>query len=112
MAQSAIALRVSAARQVLGIPTAPCGGLFRLTPAHSLGERVNPARRGEQSRFLGFPLREARCSLSPGERVRVRGNGANEALGYRTFPGTVEPVEFPFWSLVRHSSFVVRHFAC
>src|SRR6266568_852494 len=109
MAQSAIALRVSAARQVLGIPTAPCGGLFPLTPALSLGERVNPARRGEQSRFLGFPLRDARCSLSPGERVRV-GGGANEALAYRTFPGTVEPLEFPFWSLFRHSSFVIRHF--
>src|SRR2546426_8302101 len=102
MAQSQIGLRASAARQVLGIPTAPCGGLFPLTPALSLGERVNPALRREQSRFLGFPLRDARRSLSLRERVRVRGNGANEALAYRTFPGSVEPVEFPFGSLFRH----------
>ena len=35
-------------------------------------------------------LRDARCSLSPRQRVRVRGNGANDLLLYRTIPGTVE----------------------
>src|SRR3989441_2226392 len=90
MAQSQIGLRASAARQVLGIPTAPCGGLFPLTPALSLGERVNPALRGEQSRHVGFPLRDARCSLSLRERVRVRKHGANYDPAYRTPPRTVE----------------------
>jgi len=36
---------------------------------------------------------EARCSLSLSslrERVRVRGNGANDSIAYRTIPGTVE----------------------
>jgi len=33
---------------------------------------------------------EARCSLSLRERVRVRGNGANDSIAYRTIPGTVE----------------------
>src|SRR5947209_9971852 len=149
-------LRASAARQGEDIHAGPCDVLFPLTPALSLGERVNPALRGEQSRFLGFPLRDAHCSLpmdlapthppvtpprrgtgqpvllpsweglgvgsaaqcankirgilSLRERVRVRVNGANEALAYRTFPGSVEPVEFPFWSFFRHSSFVIRHF--
>ena len=46
---------------------------FPLTPALSLGERVNPSLPGEQSTRLGFPLGNARCSLSPRERVRVRG---------------------------------------
>ena len=35
-------------------------------------------------------LRGARCSLSLRERVRVRGNGANDSLAFRTIPGTVE----------------------
>ncbi len=35
-------------------------------------------------------LRSARCSLSLRERVRVRGNGANDPLADRTAPGTVE----------------------
>ena len=59
-------------------------------PALSLGERVNHPLCGEQSRLIGFPLRDARCSLSLRERVRVRGNGANYPLPYRTIPGTVE----------------------
>ena len=46
---------------------------FPLTPALSLGERVNRSLRGAQSTPVGFPLRNARCSLSPRERVRVRG---------------------------------------
>ena len=79
----------SAARRVEKISAAPCRGSFPLTPALSLGERVNPAPRG-QSKALGSPLREARCSLSLRERVRVRGNGANAPLAFRTIPGTVE----------------------
>jgi len=47
-----------------------------LTPALSRGERVNLTRRGEASRPVCFPLRDAGCSLSLRERVRVRGNGA------------------------------------
>ena len=43
------------------------------TPALSLGERVNSSLPGEQSRPLVLPWRNARCSLSPRERVRVRG---------------------------------------
>src|SRR5437870_1143879 len=90
MAQSQIALRSSAGRQVEDNPAPPCGGLIPLTPALSLGERVNPSRRGEHSRPRGFPLRDARCSLSLGERVRVRGISANDPVAYRTSPGTVE----------------------
>ena len=81
--------RASAARQVEEIRAGPCGGLFPLTPALSLGERVNHSPRGEQSRSLGFPLRDARCSLSLRERVRVRGNGATYYPLYRTIPGRV-----------------------
>jgi len=73
-------------------------------PSPLRGERVNPSVRGEQSRHLGFPLRGARCSLSLRERVRGRGNGANDPLGRRTIPGTVELDEssgeaggFPKW---------------
>ena len=80
----------SAARQGETIPTARCSGLFPLTPALSLEERVNPAPRGGQSSSLGFPRREARCSLSLRERVRVRGNGAAAYSRYRTIRGTVE----------------------
>src|ERR1043166_9110500 len=52
--------------------------------------RVNPSLGGELSRAGGFPERGARCSLSLRERVRVRGDGANHPLSYRTIPGTVE----------------------
>src|SRR5439155_26951173 len=83
---------------------------------------VTPPRRGTGQPVL-LPSWEglgvgsaAQCAnkirgiLSLRERVRVRVNGANEALAYRTFPGSVEPVDFPFWSFFRHSSFVIRHF--
>src|SRR5206468_7414944 len=83
-------LAASTARQVQNNPAAPCSGLFPLTPALSLGERVNPSLGGERSIHLGLPLRGARCSLSQRERVRVRGNGANAPLAFRTIPGTVE----------------------
>jgi hypothetical protein len=66
------------------IRAARFGGFFPLTPALSLGERVAPSLGGEQSRPVGSPLRDARCSLSLREWVRVRGNGANYALGYET----------------------------
>src|SRR5438132_12605767 len=70
-----------------GIPAVPCGGLFPLTPTLSLGERVTPSRRGEQSRLLSFPLRGARCSLSLRERVRVRGTvRTNQSLAPDHFP--------------------------
>ena len=52
----------------------------------ALGERVNPALRGEQSRPIGIPLGDARCSLSPRERVRVRGNGAATIPRLGPFP--------------------------
>src|SRR2546425_7199012 len=90
MAQSHIALRVLAVRHGQGIRAARCGGFFPLTPALSLGERVNPALRGEQSRLVGFPLRNARCSLSLRERVRVRGKGVAYHPTCRTIPETVE----------------------
>ena len=64
------------------------------TPALSLWERVNHALRGEQAKPAGFPLRDARCSLSLGERVRVRGNGAANYPLYRSIPRTVELGEF------------------
>jgi len=66
-----------AARLVEDIRAASCGGFFPLTPALSLGERVNRSLRGEQARPLGFPLRDARCFLSLGERIKVRGNDAD-----------------------------------
>ena len=90
MAQRHIALRALAARRSEDIRAARCGGFFPLTPALSLGERVNLSLRGEQTRPVGFPLRDARCSLSLRERVRVRGNGANYHPAYQTIPGTVE----------------------
>jgi len=64
-----------AIRQGQDIRAAQCVGFFPLTPALSLGERVIPSLRGEQSRPVGFTLRDARCCLSLRERVRVRGNG-------------------------------------
>src|SRR5213594_4363631 len=54
------------------------------------GKRVNQSFRGDQSKRLGFPLRAARCSLSLRERIRVRGNNANDDLPYGTVPGTVK----------------------
>src|SRR6266581_1908286 len=90
MAQSHIALRALAVRQGQEIRASRCGGLFPLTPALSLGERVNPSLRGGQSIPLGFPLRDARCCLSLRERVGVRGNGATYYPLYRTIPGNVE----------------------
>ena len=73
MAQSQVALRAWAVLQCQDIRAARCNGFFPLTPALSLGERVNRSLRGEQSTTLGLPLRDARCSLSLRERVRVRG---------------------------------------
>jgi hypothetical protein len=76
MAQSHTARRALASRQVEDIRAVRFSGLFPLTPTLSLGERVNPTLRRVQSRPFGSPLRNARCSLSLRERVRVRGNGA------------------------------------
>src|SRR5213595_3775797 len=93
MAQSHIALRALAARRSEDIRAARCGRFFPLTPTLSLGElgeRVNHSLRGGQSRLVGFPLPDARCSLSLRERARVRGNGANYHPAYQTIPGTVE----------------------
>src|SRR5881396_3609405 len=90
MAQSHLALRALAVSQDQNIRAARCRGFFPLTPALSLGESVNPSLRGEQSRPVGFPLGDARCSLSLRERVRVRGNGAAFQPAYRTIPGAVE----------------------
>src|SRR6266536_3620212 len=84
------------------------GGFFPPTPALSLGERVKPALPGTQSRTVADPLREARCSLSLRERVRVRGTGANYPPAHRTLPGTVELIEssgiaggLPKWRIMR-----------
>ena len=52
----------------IGTTAAPCRGLFPL-PSPS-GSGWDPAPRAEQSRTLGIPLGEARCSLSLG-----RGSG-------------------------------------
>src|SRR2546426_3791123 len=90
MAQSHITLRALAVRQGQDIRASRCSGFFPLTPALSLGERVNLSLRGEQTRPVGFPLRDARCSLSLRERVRVRGNGVAYHPLYRTIPGNVE----------------------
>jgi hypothetical protein len=90
MLQSLVTPRTVAARQGEAIRAAARHGFFPLTPALSLGERVNPSLRGVQSRAVGPPLRDARCSLSLRERVRVRGNRANDHPAYRTTPGSVE----------------------
>src|SRR5438128_12228841 len=90
MAQRHIALRALAARRSEDIRAARCGGFFPLTPALSLGERVHHPLRGGQSRPVGFPLPDARCSLSLRERVSARGNGAKYHPAYQTIPGTVE----------------------
>src|SRR6266571_7525717 len=81
MAQSHVALRAYSIRQGQDIRAARCVGFFP-TPALSLGERVNHSLRGEQSSPADFPLRDARCSLSLRERVRV--GGANYHPAYRT----------------------------
>src|SRR5438093_5257354 len=77
-------------RQGKDIGAARCNDFFPLTQALSLGERVSPSLRREQARPAGFPLRDARCSLSLRERVRVRGNGAKYPMAYWTTPGAVE----------------------
>jgi len=76
--KSSCGSRASAARPGEDKRASQRGGFFPLTPALSRWERVKPALPGVQSTQVGFPLREARCSLSPRERVRVRGNGAND----------------------------------
>jgi len=86
MAQIQIALRAWATRHGEDIRAARFSGSFPLTPALSLGERVNPTQRGGQSRVFGSPLRDARCPLSPRERVRVRGNGAATIPRLGPFP--------------------------
>src|SRR5439155_10947073 len=88
MPQNHLAVRGLAVCQGEDIRAARCGGFFPLTPALSLGERVNPSLRGEQPSPVGFPLSDARCSLSLRERVRVRGNGGNYPLAYRTITAT------------------------
>src|SRR5437867_9057571 len=98
MAQSHIALRALAVLQGEAIEAARRSDFFPLTPALSLGERVNPSLHGVQSRPAGFPPRDARCSLSLRERVRVRGNGANYSLGYpgiRPFPEVLKGTRPP-----------------
>jgi hypothetical protein len=65
-------VRSLAERQVEDIRAARFSGFFPLTPALSLGERVNPTLRGVQSSPFGSPLRDARCSLS------LRGEGQGE----------------------------------
>jgi hypothetical protein len=97
-------LAASPARQVEDIRVAPYCCLFPLTPALSLEAAGNPSPRGEQSGRVGFPLRGARRSLSLRERVRVRGNGANDRFACGIITGTVELDEssgeagrFPNW---------------
>src|SRR2546426_128908 len=84
MAKSHVALPALALRQGQDIRASGCSVFFPLTPALSLGERANHSLRGEQSRALVFPLRDARCSLSLRERDRVRGNDAAYHPAYRT----------------------------
>src|SRR5438876_7021714 len=88
MAQSHIALQHRTRDK--SISPARCSDVFPLTPALSPGERVNAAPRGAQSKAMGSAMRKARCSLSLRERVRVRGNGANPPLAFRTIPATIE----------------------
>jgi hypothetical protein len=86
MAQSHIALRALPAGQGEGVRAARISGFFPLTPALSLGERVNSTKRRVQSKPFGSPQRDARCSLSPREKVRVRGNGAATIMRLGAFP--------------------------
>ena len=44
---------------------------------------------------VGFSLRDARCSLSLRDRVRVRGNAVADHPAYLTIPGTDELGESP-----------------
>src|SRR2546425_1228708 len=94
MAQSQIALRTSAARQVEDIAAAPCSGLFPHPGPLPWGEGELSSPRSTIQTFR-HSLRGARCSLSLRERVRVRGSGVNDPLTYRTIPGTVELDESP-----------------
>src|SRR5206468_13011811 len=57
----------------------PCSAMISFPPTAALspGERVNHSLRGEQTNRRGFPLCDARCFLSLGERVRMRGIDAN-----------------------------------
>src|SRR5438128_8177663 len=87
--KSSCGSRASAARPGEDKRASQRGGFFPLTPALSRWERVKPALPGVQSTQVGFPLREARCSLSPRERVRVRGNGANYHLACWTNSRTI-----------------------
>src|SRR2546425_8564412 len=66
-----------------GRPRLAGGGCFPLTPSLSLGERVSPSIRGGQSGPVGFPLRDARCSLSL--RVRVRETARTTRAGVGPF---------------------------
>src|SRR5881628_1696216 len=49
-----------------------------------------PASAGRQVEDNPAPPCGGLCSLTPGERVRVRGISANDPVAYRTSPGTVE----------------------
>src|SRR5439155_20318813 len=81
-----------------GIGRTTCRGHSRCAVRWSLSPHPGPLPRGEGEPFSpwstiqtsGLSLRVARCSLSLRERGRVRGNGANGPLAYRTIPGTVE----------------------
>jgi hypothetical protein len=86
-------------------PNSPAGIGRRTSRGHSrcavqwsLSPHPGPLPWGEGEPFsprstiqtFRLSLRHARCSLSLRERIRVRGNGANGPLAYRTIPGTVE----------------------
>src|SRR5438876_19355 len=83
-------MRASAVRQCQNSHAAPCNGFFPLTPTLSLGERVNLLSAENNPQPSACRLRDARCSLSLRERVRVRGNDAAYHPAYRTVPGVVE----------------------
>ena len=92
--------RTSAARPGGDNRVSQRGGFFPLTPALSRRERVKPVVSGVQSTQEGFPPRDARCSLSPRERVRVRGHGANYHPTCWVSSRTIELNE-PFGSIMR-----------
>jgi hypothetical protein len=81
-----MAVRASKAHPVEDIRAEGFSGFFPLIPTLSLGERVNPTLLRVQPSHFGSPLREARCSLSLRERVRVRGNGAFTTPRRGAFP--------------------------
>jgi len=83
MAQRHIARGHRPLDKVEDIRAAPCWGLF---PLPSPFRRANHSFRGEQSRPLGFPLRDARYFLSLRERIKVRGNDANNLPRIGPFP--------------------------